>query len=148
MTKYLEDLAVGMKLVSPGDRLITRADIVAFATEWDPQLYHVDEDAAQRSPFGKFCASALHSMAVCQKLAHETGIFEYEPIIGLGIAGLAFPKPVLEGDRVRGQVTVQDVRPSKSRSDQGIVTILVELVNQDDDIVLSYTITELVKRRP
>jgi len=148
VTKYLEDLDVGMKFVSPSDRLISREDIVAFATEWDPQLYHIDEDAAKRSPFGKFCASALHSMAVCQKLAHESGIFAYEPIIGLGIGDLAFPKPVLEGDRVRGQVTVQDVRPSKSRPDQGVVKILVELVNQDNETVLSYTITELVRRRP
>lgn len=148
MAKYFEDLDVGQTLASPGDRLITREDIVAFATEWDPQLYHIDEAAARRSPAGGFCASALHSMAVCQKLAHETGIFEYQPIIGVGITDLQFPKPVVEGDRVRGRVTVQALRPSKSRPDRGLVTLLAELVNQEDDVVLSYVLTELVRRRP
>lgn len=148
MAKYFDDLEVGQVLVSPGDRLITREDIIAFATQWDPQLYHIDEEAARHSPVGGFCASALHSMAVCQKLAHEAGIFEYLPIIGVGITELQFPKPVVEGDRVRGRVTVRDMRPSKSKPEQGIVTLLVELINQDDDVVLSYVLTELVRRRP
>lgn len=100
IAKYFETLEVGKVLISPGDCLITREDIIAFATEWDPQLYHIDEDAARGSPIGGFCASALHSMAVCQKLTHETGIFEYLPIIGVGITELQFPKPVIEGDRV------------------------------------------------
>ena len=134
MAKYFEDLKVGMILVSPDDRLITREEIIAFATEWDPQLYHIDEASARKSPIGRFCASALHSMAVCQRLAHDTGIFEYLPIIGLGISDLQFPKPVVEGDRVRGRVTVQVLRPSKSRLDQGVATILVELVNQNEDM--------------
>ena len=148
MAKYFEDLEVGKILLSPDDRLITREDIIDFATQWDPQLYHIDDAAARNSPAGGFCASALHSMAVCQKLAHDTGIFEYRPIIGLGIADLQFPKPVLEGDRVRGRVTVRETRASKSRPEQGIVTLLVELINQNDEVVLSYALTELVRRRP
>ena len=100
IAKYFETLEVGKVLISPGDCLITREDIIAFATEWDPQLYYIDEDAARGPPIGGFCASALHSMAVCQKLARETGIFEYLPIIGVGITELQFPKPVIEGDRV------------------------------------------------
>ena len=148
MSKYFEDIDVGQTFESPRDWLMTREDIIQFAREWDPQLYHIDEEAARRSPVGRIFASALHSMAVCQKLAHESGIFEVLPIVGLGISDLQFPKPVVEGDRVRGRVTVQQKRLSRSRPNQGIVTILIELLNQDDALVLSYSLTELVHRRP
>lgn len=71
MSKYFEDLDVGQTFESPGDRLMAREDIIQYARERDPQLYHIDEEAARKSPVGRFFASALHSMAVSQKLAHE-----------------------------------------------------------------------------
>lgn len=148
MSKYFEDLTVGQTFNSPRDHLMTRESIIDYATAWDPQLYHIDEDAARNSPVGRIFASALHSIAVCQKLAHEAGVFNVLPIVGLGITDLTFPKPVVEGDRVRGRATVQEKRPSRSKATQGIVTIFIELLNQDNDVVLSYLLTELVPRRP
>ena len=148
MSKYFEDLEEGQIFQSPGDRLMTRDDIISFAREWDPQLYHIDEESARRSPVGRIFASALHSLAVCQKLAHESGVFEVLPIVGLAISDMQFPKPVIEGDRVRGRVTVQQKRLSRSRPNEGIVTLFIELLNQDDEVVLSYSLTELVSRHP
>ena len=106
------------------------------------------EAAARCSPVGKFFASALHSMAVSQKLAHESGVFEARPIIGLGITNVQFPKPVVEDDRVQGRVMVKDRRLSRSRPDAGIVVLLIELLNQHHEVVLSYEVTELVPRGP
>ena len=75
MSKYFEDLDIGQTFESPRDRLITREDIIQYAREWYPQLYHIDEEATRRSPVGRIFASALHSMAVSQKLAHESDVF-------------------------------------------------------------------------
>ena len=147
MSKFFEDLEVGQAFHSPGDHLMSRHAIIAFAKEWDPQAYHIDEEAAACSPVGKIFASAFHSMAVAQKLAHEAGAFEVLPIVGLGITDLEFPKPVIEGDRVRSRVTVKEKRPSRSKPEQGLVTLHIELLNQSDVVVLHYTLTELVHRR-
>lgn len=147
MGKYFEDLEIGQTFHSATTHAMTRDAIVAYAKEWDPQLYHIDEKAAAQSPVGKIFASAFHSMAVAQKLAHEAGAFDVLPIVGLGITDLTFPKPVIEGDDVRTRVTVKDKRPSRSKPDQGLVTLHIELVNQNDETVLQYTLTELVRRR-
>ena len=148
VSKYFEDLEIGQTFHSPRERLMSREAIIAYAKEWDPQLYHIDETAAAQSPVGKIFASALHSMAVAQRLAHEAGAFEVLPIVGLGITNLEFPKPVVEGDEVGARVTVRDKRPSRSKPDQGLVTLHIELLNQNDDVVLHYTLTELVRRKP
>ncbi len=146
--RYFEDLEPGRTFQSAREYLMSREDIIAYAEAWDPQRYHIDEAAARCSPVGKFFASALHSMAVSQKLAHESGVFEARPIIGLGITNVQFPKPVVEDDRVRGRVMVKDRRLSRSRPDAGIVVLLIELLNQHHEVVLSYEVTELVPRGP
>lgn len=148
MSTYFEDLEIGQTFHSTHDCLMSREAIIAYAKEWDPQLYHIDEDAAAQSPVGKIFASAFHSMAVAQKLAHEAGAFEVLPVIGLGINNLEFPKPVIEGDRVSVRVVVKDKRPSRSRPEQGLVTLHIELLNQDGDVVLHYMLTEIVRRKP
>ena len=66
MSKLFEDLEIGQTFHSPGDHLMTREAIIAFAKEWDPQAYHIDDEAAVRSPVGKIFASTFHSMAVAQ----------------------------------------------------------------------------------
>ncbi|MEM8974418.1 MAG: MaoC/PaaZ C-terminal domain-containing protein [Pseudomonadota bacterium] len=147
MGKYFEDLEIGQIFQSQAAHTMTRDAIVAYAQEWDPQLYHIDENAAAQSPVGRIFASAFHSMAVAQKLAHEAGAFDVLPIVGLGITDLTFPKPVIEGDDVRTRVTVKEKRPSRSKPDQGLVTLHIELLNQNDDVVLQYTLTELVRRQ-
>lgn len=148
MGQYFEDLAIGQTFDSPSERVVTRDAIIAYAQDWDPQLYHIDTEAAAQSPVGKIFASAFHSMAICQKLAHEAGAFEVLPIVGLGITDITFPMPVVEGDTVRARVTVKEKRPSRSKPDQGLVTLLLELLNQNNEVVLHYTLTELVRRKP
>jgi len=148
LPKYFEDLAVGDTFDSPRSVQMTREGIVNFATEWDPQLYHIDDDAARNSPVGEIFASAFHTLAVSQKLAHESGIFEIVPVVGLGLSDIRMPKPVLVGDRVRVRVTVQEKRASTSRPGLGVVTILTETMNQSGEVVLSFSLSELVRMRP
>ena len=148
MPKYFEDLTVGDTFDSPRAVHMTRAEIVHFATQWDPQLYHIDDDAAQATPVGELFASSIHTLAIGQKLAHESGVFEVLPVVGLGISEIRMPKPVVVGDRVRVRVTIKEKRPSSSRPGLGIVTILNEMMNQSGEVVLSFSLSELVRMKP
>jgi acyl dehydratase len=119
MTRYFDDVAVGDTFESQGTEDITREPILSFARAWDPPIYHIDEEVAKRSFAGGLSASAIHTLTISQKLAHESGFFDISPIVGLGIDEVRMPKPVLAGDRVRVRVTITAMRPSESRPRQG-----------------------------
>ncbi|MEM7251380.1 MAG: MaoC/PaaZ C-terminal domain-containing protein [Pseudomonadota bacterium] len=148
MGQYFEDLSVGDVFHSPRSVLMTRAEVIEFAREWDPQLYHIDDEAARESVVGEIFASAIHTLAISQKLAHESGFFDVLPVVGLGLSAIEVPKPVLIGDRVRVRVTVMELRPSSSRPGLGVVTNRTELLNQADDVVMRFHLSELVRMRP
>jgi acyl dehydratase len=146
--RYFDDVAVGDTFESQGSEEITRDAILSFARAWDPQTYHIDEDVARRSFAGGLSASAIHTLAISQKLVHQSGFFDISPIVGLGIDEMRFVKPVLAGDRVRVRVTITAMRPSKSRPGAGIITNRTELINQTGHVVLHWALSELVEMRP
>jgi acyl dehydratase len=148
MTRYFDDVAVGDTFKSQGSEDITREAILSFARAWDPQAYHIDEEVAKASFAGGLSASAIHTLAVSQKLVHQSGFFDIAPIVGLGIDELRLVKPVLAGDRVRARVTITAMRASKSRPGAGIITNLTELTNQTGQVVLHWALSELVRMRP
>ncbi|MGH6681112.1 MAG: MaoC/PaaZ C-terminal domain-containing protein [Bradyrhizobium sp.] len=148
MRRYFEDTAVDDIFESQIADQITREAILGFAREWDPQTYHVDEEVAKASFAGGLSASAIHTMAISMKLAHQSGFFDISPVVGLGIDSLRMTKPVLAGDILRVRVTITAMRSSKSRPGQGIITNLTELINQNEQVVLSFALSELVKMRP
>ncbi len=148
MMRYFDDAAVGDTFESQRMEDITREAILGFARAWDPQTYHIDEEAAKRSFAGGLSASAIHTLAISQKLAHQSGFFEISPIVGLGIDEVRMVKPVLAGDRVRVRVTITAMRPSKSRPGAGIITNRTELINQTEEVVLRWALSELVNMRP
>ena len=123
MTTYFEDLTLGQVFHSPRSVRMTREDIVSFASAWDPQLYHIDDEAARDTPVGQLFASAVHTLAVSQKLAHEAGAFKVLPVVGLGLSDIRIPLPVLVDDEIRTQATVSEKRASTSRPGLGVVTL-------------------------
>jgi len=148
MTRYFDDVAVGDTFESQGSEDITREAILSFARAWDPQTYHIDEEVAKTSFAGGLSASAIHTLAISQKLVHQSGFFDISPIVGLGIAELRLVKPVLAGDRLRARVTITAMRASRSRPGAGIITNLTELTNQTGHVVLHWALSELVRMRP
>ncbi len=148
MPKYFEDLAEGDVFDSPRDVEMTREAIVEFASRYDPQLFHIDDDAGRRSPVGELFASAFHTLCIGHKLAHEAGIFDFLPVVGLGISDLNIPKPVLVGDRLHTRATIKEKRESMSKPTQGVVKLHMAVFNQNDDLVLQYVVSELVYKRP
>lgn len=141
---YFDDITVG-STAQTGEIEVTEGEIVRFAREWDPQPYHVDREAAARSPLGGLTAAGCHVFCLGMRLANQLKPFAV--IAGLE-QKLSFPNPVRPGDRLSLHSTCVDKRPSKSKPDRGIVTYDAEVRNQGGAVVLRMTSTLLLARKP
>ena len=144
--RYLDDFAVGQRF-SSGRLLIEEKRILAFAAEFDPQPFHLDETAARQSFFGELTASGWYTAAVTMRLLTETGLKPAGGYIGAGAEGFRWPRPVRPGDELRVECEVIDVRPSSSRPDVGLIKVRMTTLNQDDEAALMYIANLVVLRR-
>jgi acyl dehydratase len=150
MTKadaYFEDFAVGQKFATES-LTVDAAAIKAFAAQFDPQPFHLDETAARASFFGGLVASGWHTAALSMKLLVGSGLRISGGLIGAGVEELRWPRPVKPGDTLRIEGEVLDVRPSKSRPEIGIVKQRLTTRNQRDEPVLEMITNLIVPRRP
>ncbi len=145
--KFFEDAALGDTFMSPSAYRITAEEIKSFATQWDPQRYHLDEAEAQKV-VGQLFAPALLTLCISFKLTHDSGYFEILPAAGLGLEEIRIPKPVFVGDQLQTKVTIVAKRDSQSRPGLGLLSHKTELFNQNGELVLSYVIPSLVYKRP
>jgi acyl dehydratase len=144
---YLEDFAVG-QVFKTGKTLVDKEQIFTFARQFDPQPFHVDEEAARRSPFQGLAASGWHTAAVTMRLMVDG---EFKPaggILGVGFDALSWPRAVRPGDELRAISEILEVRPSKSRPDRGMLRVKTTTFNQNDEPVMLFTGNLLVPRRP
>src|SRR5262245_11662732 len=147
MTKqYLEDYAVG-QVYHSGRLQIDREQIIAFAAQFDPQPYHLDEDAARKSVFRGLAASGWHTAALTMRLLVDGEFRPADGVLGVGFDDLSWPRPVRPGDELRVESEVLEVRPSKSRSDRGLIRVRTTTFNQHDEPVQVFTGNLLVPRR-
>lgn len=145
--KYLEDLHVGDRFGS--DTLeVTEESIIAFARDFDPQPFHLDATAAERSVFKGLVASGWHTAAMSMKLFVTGEMRVAGGSVGLGVDELRWPRPVKPGDTLRLQTEILDIRPSKSKPDRGVIRIRNVTINQRDEVVQTFTASVLVRRRP
>jgi len=143
---YLDDLYVGQRFTS-GSSLIEAARITEFAAEFDPQPFHLDEAAAEASVFKGLAASGWHTAAVAMRLLVDGGLPFANGIIGLG-GEIAWPKPTRPGDTLQVESEIIEITPSRSKPQQGIVTVRSTMFNQDREAVYLLTAKLLVLRRP
>ena len=142
---YLEDLQVGQRFTS-GTYHLTEAGIKAFAAEFDPQAFHLDDSAANASLFQGLAASGWHTGAIAMRLMVTGGL----PFAGgvINVAGeITWPKPTRPGDVLHLESEIVAITPSRSKPMQGIVTVKNTMLNQRDETVLLYTGKVLVFRR-
>ena len=144
---YLEDFSVGQTFRS-GSVTINAEAIKAFATQFDPQPFHLDEKAAALTFFGGLVASGWHTAALTMRLIVDSELKIAGGSIGAGAEELKWPRPVRPGDTLHAISEVLDVRPSKSRPDQGIIKMRTQTFNQDDQLVMNFVANMLVPRRP
>jgi acyl dehydratase len=142
---YLDDLHVGQRFTS-GTRAIDVAQIKAYAREFDPQPFHLDEEAAKATLFGGLAASGWHTMSVTMRLLVESGLPLAGGIIGAG-GEINWPKPTRPGDVLHVVSEVEEITPSRSRPDRGMVRVRSETRNQHDEVVQVLIAKLVVPRR-
>ena len=142
---YLEDLQPGQRFVSP-KHLIDEAQIKAFATQFDPQPFHLDHEAAKASLFGGLAASGWHTAAITMRLL-VGGMPLAGGIIGAG-GELSWPKPTRPGDELQVESEVVSVTPSRSRPERGMAIMRIQTRNQHGDVLQVFVVNVVVTRRP
>jgi len=144
--KYLEDFAVGQTYGSA--RLTVDKDRVkAFAAEFDPQPFHLDDEAARSSIFGRLAASGWHTAALTMRLLVDGELKPAGGIVGVGFDELRWPLPVRPGDELHVESEVLEVRPSKTRPNQGLIKVKTTTRNQDGEAVQVTVVNLIVPRR-
>jgi acyl dehydratase len=143
---YLDDIQAGQKFGSDS-HAVDEAQIKAFATQFDPQPFHLNEQAACNSIFGGLAASGWHTAAITMRLLVTSGAPIAGGLIGTG-GEIKWPSPTRPGDILNVETEVLEVSPSRSRPERGIVTIRSNTLNQRGEIVQILNAKLLVFRRP
>lgn len=142
---YLDDLSVGQRF-SSATLTVTADAITDFARQFDPQPFHVNAEAAERSFFAGLAASGWHTAALTMRLNVEGGLPIANGIIGAG-GEIAWPAPLRAGDTIQVESEIVAVTPSRSRPDRGIVTVVSRTLNQTGAAVQVATMKLLVFRK-
>ncbi|HTJ65128.1 MAG TPA: MaoC family dehydratase [Alphaproteobacteria bacterium] len=142
---YLEDLTPGQVFTSKSVT-VTEAEIKAFAGQYDPQPFHLDDEAAKKTLFGGLAASGWHTAALTMRLLVDGAT----PIAGGIIGGggeLSWPRPTRPGDTLHVEVEVLEVTPSRTKPDRGMAVMRNRTLNQNGEEVQVFTVKMVVPRR-
>jgi len=146
--KYYEDLVVGTK-ASFGRYEVTREEVVEFASKYDPQPFHLSDEAAAQTYFGRLSASGWHTAAMAMRMAVENMNGVRTASLGSpGIDELRWLKPVYPGDTLRCETELLDKRVSRSRPEMGITKGRTTVFNQRDEAVMTFVANGLIRTRP
>jgi acyl dehydratase len=143
---HFEDYPVGA-VFTGGTIAVSEEEILDFARRYDPQPMHIDKEAAERGAYSGLIASGWHTGAMMMQLLAKHFVPTPGNLASPGLDELRWLRPVRPGDRLSLRATVLSARPSRSKPDQGIVTSLVELINQHGEVVLSLKPISLMRRR-
>jgi acyl dehydratase len=144
---YFEDFPPGDVRESP-PRAVTGDEIVAFARQFDPQPFHIDDTAAQRTLYRGLLASGWHTCAIYMRLMWDTFLKDTASLGSPGVDEIRWLKPVRPGDTLRARFTVVEAVPSRSKPDRGIVRSVSEVFNQHGDVVMTMRGLGMFARRP
>ena len=143
---YLDDLSVGQRFVS-ATHVVGAAEVKAFARQFDPQPFHLDEESAKDTFFAGLAASGWHVAAITMRLLVEGGAPIAGGVIGAG-GEIGWPRPTRPGDVLQVESEVVEIAPSRSRPERGIVTVRTETRNQRGEAVQTFAAKLVVHRRP
>jgi len=145
--RYLEDFVAGQTFGSARMR-VDKDRLQSFAREFDPQPFHLDDEKARASIFGGLAASGWHTAAMTMRLLVESGLSPAGGIVGAGFDDFRWPRPVRPGDELHLHIEVLEVRPSKSRPNQGLIKVRTTTLNQEGEPVQVSVGNLIVPRRP
>lgn len=147
MDRYFEDYSVGDWFETDTIEITERA-IVDFARQFDPQPFHLDAEAALKSPFKGLCASGWHTTALGMKLIVESGVMRATGILGVGVDELRWHQAVRPSDVLRVKMEVESLTPSTTNAQRGTMRVRLRMRNQNNELVFSQVAILLVPRRP
>jgi len=127
---------------------VTREAVVAFAAEFDPQPFHLDDAAAEASLFGRLCASGWHTCAMTMRMICDDHLLDAASLGSPGIDSLRWTRPVYPGDTLSVRLEVLEARPMTSRPDVGLVRQRWEVLNQAREVVMTMEGWGMFRRRP
>ncbi len=145
--RWFEDYAAG-EVFEFGEHQVTQDEIIEFARRYDPQFFHIDPEAAKASMFGGIIGSGWMSSALAMRMMCDHFIPIESALGSPGVDNLRWMLPVRPGDTLRLRATVLDVQRSRSKPDRGVVTVRQELINQNDQVVMSLDGKAMHKVRP
>ena len=146
MIEWFDDLKLGMRFKT-GKVTVSAEDIKRFASEFDPQPFHLDEAAAQNTVFKGLAASGWHTAAIAMNLAVQARPFGPHPLMGAGVDDLRWMKPVRPGDTLHLEGEVVELIPSRSKP-QGVARVKWTAYNQHGEAVYTFNPIGIVPRRP
>ena len=146
MVEWFDDLKVGMRFKG-GEVTVSKDDIIRFAREYDPQPFHLDEEAAKKTVLKGLAASGWHTAAIAMRLAAECRPFGPHPLLGAGVDDLRWLKPVRPGDTLRLEGEVVELAPSRSKP-QGVARVRWTLYDQHGEAVYTFIPIAIVPTRP
>ncbi len=144
---YFEDFPPGDVRESP-PRTITREEMVAFARQYDPQPFHLDDEAARKTIFGGLIGSGWLTVSVMMRLLWDTMLKDVMSLGSPGSDEIRWLKPVRPGDTLRARFTVVEAVPSRSKPDRGVVKTFTEMMNQHGEVVMTMRGLGMFGRRP
>jgi acyl dehydratase len=145
-TLYYEDVSVGDSF-DLGSYTVSEDEIISFATEYDPQPFHIDPDAARESPFNGIIASGWHTISITNRLVVDGFLNMIANQGGLGAESISWSAPVRPGDTITATLEVLEKRVSESNPSVGILRTEKRAVTQDDTEVLTYKTANLIARK-
>lgn len=143
---YLDDLYVGQTFVS-GEHLLDEAQIIAYARQFDPQVFHLDPEAAKRTFFQGLAASGWHTASISMRLVTES-IPLADGVIGGGMEELAWPQPTRPGDRLHVESEIVEIIPSQSKPNRAMLRVLCQTKNQRGEVLQRFRPKMLAFKRP
>lgn len=144
--RYYEDIDIG-DTHEFGEYRVTKAEIIEFAEQYDPQPFHTDEDAAEDSAFGELVASGWHTAAMCMRLLVDGPLQNRASMGARGVDELRWKRPVRPGDTLSIRSEVVDKRVSETDPERGYVDSFLEGITQDGDVVISWIGLGMIARR-
>ena len=145
--RYFEDFHVG-DATEVGPVTVTEDEIVAFATQFDPQPFHIDPEAAKASPFGGLIASGWHTTALFMGMFVRAVLLDSASLGSPGVEEIRWTAPVRPGDTLTGRTTITDMQPSSTNPGRGTVFTTNEVFNQDGELVLRMKARGFFARKP
>jgi len=146
MVEWFDDLKVGMRFKSEAVT-VSKDDIIRFAREYDPQPFHLDEEAAKKTMLGGLAASGWHTAAIAMRLAADSKPFGPHPLLGAGVDDLRWLLPVRPGDTIHLEGEVVELVPSRSKP-RGIARVKWTAYNQKGEAVYTFNPIAIVPSRP